>query len=239
MMEYNVYCDESCYLENDDSNVMSIGCIWCPKDKTKEIANRIKEIKNKYYLDSKNEIKWSKVSNCNSYLYLDIINYFFDNDDIHFRVIVIKDKKKLDHKKYHQTHEDFYYKTYFTLLKNMLNPNDKYNIYIDIKNNQSNSRAQKLREICSNSMYDFSMTVINKIQPINSKESQILQLADLLIGACTYANRIFNDVHHKCETKIKIIDRIKYRSKYKLDKSTLLGETKFNYFLWRTDFYEN
>lgn len=238
-MEYNVYCDESCYLEHDESNAMAIGCVWCPKDKVKDINTRIKEIKNKYFLNSNKEIKWTKVSNCNKNLYMDIINYFFDDDDMHFRVIVIKDKDKLNHKKYLQTHEDFYYKTYFTLLKNMLNPNDKYNIYIDIKNTQSNYRAQKLREVCSNNMYDFSMTIINKIQPINSNESQILQLSDLLIGACTYANRTFLAGHKKNITKLQIIDRIKLRSKYKLDKSTLLGESKFNYFLWRTDYYEN
>ena len=26
---YNIYCDESCHLENDDKPVMLLGAIWC------------------------------------------------------------------------------------------------------------------------------------------------------------------------------------------------------------------
>ena len=28
-MEYNIYCDESCHLQNDNSNVMVLGAVWC------------------------------------------------------------------------------------------------------------------------------------------------------------------------------------------------------------------
>lgn len=44
-MKYNVYCDESCHLEHDDSNAMTIGSIWCSKEKVPEINWRINEIK--------------------------------------------------------------------------------------------------------------------------------------------------------------------------------------------------
>ena len=47
-MEYNIYCDEICHLENDDSNVMVLGAIWCPAEKAKEINHRIREFKQKY-----------------------------------------------------------------------------------------------------------------------------------------------------------------------------------------------
>ena len=43
---YNIYCDESCYLEHDPDKVMVLGAVWCPADKTAEIENRIKDIKN-------------------------------------------------------------------------------------------------------------------------------------------------------------------------------------------------
>ena len=44
----NVYCDESCHLQNDDQKVMVLGAIWCPLDKTREISTRIREIKQKH-----------------------------------------------------------------------------------------------------------------------------------------------------------------------------------------------
>ena len=36
-MQYNIYCDESCHLQNDKSNVMVLGAIWCAKEKKQEI----------------------------------------------------------------------------------------------------------------------------------------------------------------------------------------------------------
>jgi len=42
---YNIYCDESCHLENDHQKAMVLGAIWCPKDKVTEISKRIIEIK--------------------------------------------------------------------------------------------------------------------------------------------------------------------------------------------------
>lgn len=42
---YNIYCDESCHLENDHQKVMVLGAIWCSLDKVKEISKRIREKK--------------------------------------------------------------------------------------------------------------------------------------------------------------------------------------------------
>ena len=49
MKEYNVYCDESCHLENDNINVMTLGAVWGAKDGLKEI-NREKTNYTDYYL---------------------------------------------------------------------------------------------------------------------------------------------------------------------------------------------
>ena len=50
-------------------------------------------------------------------LYKDIVNYFFDDNNIHFRAIIIPDKSKLNHEAFNQTHDDWYYKMYFDMLK--------------------------------------------------------------------------------------------------------------------------
>lgn len=44
-MMFNIYCDESCHLEHDLQKVMVIGAVWCPLQKTREIAVRLPEIK--------------------------------------------------------------------------------------------------------------------------------------------------------------------------------------------------
>lgn len=89
---YNVYCDESCHLENDGINDMVLGAIWCPKIKIREISDRIKEIKLKYGVLPTSELKWTKVAPVKQALYVEILNYFFDCADLHFRCLVIPDK---------------------------------------------------------------------------------------------------------------------------------------------------
>jgi len=44
----NVYCDESCHLENDGQTAMVLGAVWCPLEKRAEIAGRLREIKQKH-----------------------------------------------------------------------------------------------------------------------------------------------------------------------------------------------
>ena len=191
MTVYNVYCDESCHLEHDGINVMVIGAIWCPQSKLKEINQRIRDIKTRNDISPQVEMKWTKISPAKVELYKDLVDYFFDDDDLHFRAVVIPDKSKLDHDRFHQDHDTWYYKMYFDMLKVILSPADRYEIYIDIKDTNSHKRAQKLKEVCCNSMYDFSERIIRRLQPIRSEEVQVMQLSDVLIGAVGYKNRIF------------------------------------------------
>ena len=231
-MEYNVYCDESCHLEHDKSNVMSIGAVYCPKDKLREINSRLREIKIENNVPDFVELKWTRVSPSKIRVYKEILNYFFDDDDLHFRVILIPDKKKLNHKKYNQTHDDWYYKMYFEMLKNILNPSDSYNIYIDIKDTNSYMKAKKLHDVCCNSKHDFKKHVIRKLQPLRSDEVKIMQLTYLLVGAITHYNRFFDSLASHSSAKAELIEIIKNRTNYSLTATTLYRENKFNIFVW-------
>ena len=231
-MLYNVYCDETCHLENDGINVMVIGAVWCPQSKLKEINQHIKEIKARNNVSPSMELKWTKISPGKLDLYKDLVNYYFDDDDLHFRALIIPDKSKLDHQRFNQTHDEWYYKMYFDMLKVILHPTDRFEVYIDIKDSNSYHKAQKLREVCSNSMYDFSQSIIQRLQPIRSEEVQIMQLTDILIGAIAYENRSFPDGFQKSSAKQAIIKIIKKRSGYTMKKTTLMREDKLNLFRW-------
>lgn len=231
-MLYNVYCDETCHLENDSSNVMVLGAVWCPQVKLKEINNRIRKIKERNHISETMEMKWTKISPSKVDLYEDLVNYFFDDDDLHFRGVIIPNKAELNHEKYHQTHDMWYYKMYFEMLKVIFSPTDHYEVYIDIKDTNSFRRAEKLREVCCNSMYDFSQSVIHRLQPIRSDEVQIMQIVDILIGAIGYENRIFLDGSIRSKAKKEIVDLVKNRSGYTLRKTTLLREEKVNLLVW-------
>jgi hypothetical protein len=226
---FNVYCDESCHLQYDNSDVMVLGSIWCPLDKTREISEQIRSIIAKHKLLDDFEIKWNKVSPAKEQFYLDLMDYFFDNDDLHFRALVALRKLKLQHAKYNQTHDEWYYKMYFTMLKVILDPKCRYRIYLDIKDTKGGKKVQKLHEVLSNSIYDFSQEIIERLQVVRSHEVVILQLADLLIGTVAYANRGLTGN----TAKESLVLRMRKRSGYGLIRQTLYKEDKVNIFLWQ------
>lgn len=225
---YNVYCDESCHLQNDHQRVMVLGAVWCPLEKTREISMRLREIKLRHGLPPNFEVKWSKVSPGKFLFYKDLIDYFFDDDDLHFRALIIPDKSKLRHEDFSQDHDTWYYKMYFELLKVLLTPGDDFRIYLDIKDTRSSDKTTNLHEVLCTNMYDFERKIITRIQTLRSHEVEQVQLADLLIGTISYANRKLNTN----AAKVDIVERMKTRSHYSLTRTTLLREDKVNLFRW-------
>jgi Protein of unknown function (DUF3800) len=225
----NVYCDESCHLENDGHQAMVLGAVWCPREKVPEIALRLREIKTRHKLASSFEIKWTKVSPAKASFYVDIVDYFLDDDDLHFRALIVPDKSDLRHEQFGQTHDDWYYKMYFDLLKVIIEPSHKYRIYLDIKDTRGGARVKKLQEVLANANYDFHRSIVKGIQLVRSHEVQILQLADLLIGAVSYVNRGLSSN----AGKVAVADRLQKRSGYSLTRTTLLREEKVNLFRWQ------
>lgn len=226
--EYNIYCDESCHLENDKQGVMVLGAIWCSTEKVRESAQRLREIKCKHGLAADFEIKWTKVSPAKLDFYLDVLDYFFDDSDLHFRALVVSDKFELCHAAYSQDHDTWYYKMFFDLLKVLLTPIDYFSIYLDIKDTRSADKVRKLHDILCNNLYDFHRDIIRRVQNVRSHEVEQIQLADLLIGAVSYANRNLVDN----PAKLALIERMRKRSTYSLTRTTLLREDKVNLFLW-------
>jgi len=227
MEQINIYCDESCHLQNDKMPFMVLGAVWCPRYKVKEITNRINEIKEKHGLKKSAEIKWVKVSPSKIEFYKEILNYFFDNENLHFRGLVA-DKKNLKYDEYKQSHDDWYYRMYFTLLKIIFNPIEKYRIYLDIKDTRGGSRVSELHEILCNKFKDYSRGVYYQLQLIRSNETSIIQITDLINGALSYSSRDLKT----SPTKMELIDLIKNRSGLNLTHSTFPRETKFNLFFW-------
>jgi hypothetical protein len=156
------------------------------------------------------------------------VDYFFDNEDLHFRALVVPDKGKLDHAVHNQNHDTFYYKMYFDLLKVLFDPKAQYHIYLDIKDTRSQAKINHLKQVIHNAQYDFQKSMVQKIQHVRSHEVELLQVADLLIGAVGYVNRGLQT----SEAKLSLIRRIRARSGYSLTRNTYLRESKVNLFVW-------
>lgn len=227
----NVYCDESCHLEHDHQQVMVLGAIWCRRDAARAVAERLREIKVRHGLSAGYEVKWTKVSPSKAQFFLDMVDYFLDDDDLHFRALIVPDKGQLRHREFGQTHDDWYYKMYFDLLKVIIDPRHRFHIYLDFKDTRGRAKIAKLHEVLANAHYDFSRRIVERIQTVRSHEVELIQLTDLLIGAVSYINR---DLRSNAG-KVRIIERLRERSHYSLTQTTLLREEKMNLLRWKAD----
>jgi hypothetical protein len=225
----NIYCDESCHLENDEHKVMVLGALWHEVGYTRRVAEEIRRLKREHGLPERFEVKWTKVSNGKLEFYRSLMDFFFDDPALHFRALIVPDKTRLRHAAFGQDHDTWYYKMYFDMLKVLLDPNGRYFIYIDIKDTRSGEKLTKLHEVLCNDKYDFRQDILRRVQAVPSNEVEQIQLADMLIGAVSYANRGVQT----SAAKLALVEHMRQQSRYCLTKTTLLLEDKVNLFRWR------
>lgn len=228
-MTYDLYCDESAHLSHDRLPWMALGVVWCPHEKTREIAVRLREIKQRHGFDPHTELKWTKVGPGKVRLYLDLLDYFLDDDDLHFRAMLV-DKERYDAQiAGSDGHDAWYYDLYFELIEPLLHPDGRFRIFLDIKDTRSQRRVQGLHDVLCNSQLDFDRQIVERVQQVRSHEVEQLQLTDLLLGAVTYANRGLAT----SAAKLALVERLRDRSRLSLTKSTLLREPKVNLYFWK------
>ncbi len=225
----HIYCDESCHLENDGMKAMVLGALWCPAAHRKFLARKVKALKADHGLPAGFEIKWVKVSPGQLPFYQALLDLFFDEPLLRFRGLVVPDKQALDHGRFAQNHDEFYYKLWYTLLNRLIDPDKRYRIYLDIKDTQGQKKVLKLHEVLCNANYDFDRSIIESIELVQSHDVLLLQLADVLIGALSYVHR---DLHDS-PAKQALVAHLRHRSGLRLEQSSLLRAEKFNLFVWR------
>jgi Protein of unknown function (DUF3800) len=213
----NMYCDESCHLENDGKNYMLIGYVSSEYNQIEIHHRHIKELKEKHHFYG--EIKWSKVSKSKYQFYHDLIDYFFASD-LYFRCIVVN-KSEINNVDFSQNFDMFYYEIYYRLLNHKIDMRYKYNVYLDIKDTLSAFKVRKLKEVLNTQYGTFG-----NVQNIRSHESLLMQLTDLLMGALSY------NLNHekKVIAKNNLIEKLKEHTDTPLIESTPYKHQKFNLF---------
>jgi hypothetical protein len=204
---FNIYCDESCHIENDHKKFMFLGSVSSAYNQVKLHTENINDLKKKHNFYA--EIKWSKVSKSKLRFYIDLVDYFFATD-LQFRTVGIE-KSKINNEAFNQDYDDFYYKMYYYLLNHNLSSLYNYNVYLDIKDTLSAYKVNKLKDILNTKFGVF----IN-VQNIRSHESIIMQMADFLMGAISY---LHNDEQKQNIAKVQIIKKIQQHCNEDLRKT--------------------
>ena len=113
------------------------------------------------------------------------------------------------------------------MLKYIINRNNSYNIYPDIKDTNSYYYHQVMLNYLKIKILDTNNEIIKKVQPIKSYEAPILQINDILIGALSYSYRKLSDN----DAKLNIIKKIDSLYPDNLDETSY--SEKFNIFMWK------
>ena len=217
-------------MENDNIPVMAWGGVICENRFTRDLSQQIRRLKIKHGLKSDFEAKWVKVSPAKADFYLELIDLFIKDSRLSFRGIVMPDKHQLNHTAFDQSHDEWYYKMYFLMLRHIFTKPNRYRIYLDIKDTNGGPKIQKLHEILANNLGDFQRKHVERVEQLRSHESELLQVADLLIGTLAYANRGLSSSN----AKMAIIDRLCDRfGEQVLSETSYFTAPKFNILSWQ------
>jgi len=227
VQQFNVYCDESRHLLYDHQRNMVLGALYLPTSRMRAVSDEIRAIKERHNFSPSFEIKWTKVSPGKIKFYEEILDLYLRSDDLLFRCVVAS-KEGLDHEAYGQTHDDWYYKIYFQLLRQVITRPHRYRIFVDYKDTYGFARVKMLEKFLLSSKHDSAHKLIQVMQPIRSHESQLLQLSDLLIGAVSHVN----NGGGTSTAKSLLISRLQGMTSATLTETTPIKNRKLNVFRW-------
>lgn len=220
---YSIFCDESCYLQFDNSDVMCIGAVIIPDDCLEIYKNELKRIKRKYGI--LHELKWNTVSRTHIAMYDEIIRLFFESS-MAFRSVLIKNKSNIQaHTLDRDEYNLFYYSVVENLIRFSIRHNsdsvNSYRVFLDLKDNHGKIKLASIHKDLTSKI--GTDNTVQSMQNIRSHESQFIQLADIIIGAITYRARKLSG----SDAKTHIVKLIEDLSGYHLDEGTEPGDNKF------------
>lgn len=218
-----VYCDESCHDLSGHHQWMSIGAVRLPRERKREITRSLRQILAEGHL--RGEVKWSKTSALHLDDYKRLVDFFFDQPDMRFRAILVEQAKVRIAEFHGKDRELAFYKFYYEMLEKWLEERAEYLILLDYKQNRGADRYTTLRRYLEQRLRGTAW--VSDLTVIDSRESPIAQLCDLLTGALA---AVYNGVRSggpKEALAQHIADRAGFST---LRTFTGLGQQKFNIF---------
>lgn len=180
-MEYVVYCDESRHTSPRVGDYLAIGGLWIPRSRKQDLSADLRLAAQGSA--ARAEVKWKKTSRVSLATYQAYIDVFFRSCAC-FRAIVVE-LARCDFDSFHGGDAELgFYKFYYEMLVKWLLPGNQYVVLLDFKQNRDSGRHKELGNVIARTPNAGEVTTVTVI---DSAESRIAQLADLLTGAVAAA----------------------------------------------------
>jgi hypothetical protein len=220
-MDIEVYCDESGQehfkARPAGEHYTLIGSLWLPAELRPGLKVAINALRRQHGVFG--EAKWGRVSMYAQPFYLGLVDLFFACD-LRFRVLVLR-ADELDLSLHEDSEELMFWKFYYFLLRGWLDDLNAYSIFTDIRTNRVHGRMKDLQRTLNYANLSSTVTV----QALDSSESVLMQLTDVLTGAASYR---FHG-HTSSQPKLQLIQRIEQHLGHPIAPTTKAVE-KFNIF---------
>lgn len=211
---YHVYCDES---RQTNERFMVLGGILVTGQGVEGIEKQIMQCRDDTKMHA--ELKWGKVGDAKLEEYRAFVDLFFalnKSDHAHFHSMCI-DTWKLNHKLYNEgDRETGFYKFYYQLLlhsfggKYLRGSDDtKLLLYLDRRN--TSYKLSKLKEVLNRGIektYKVKNQPFVTVEARDSKSSNLLQLADILMGAVGFQKNGYHRQPGAKKSKVSLAEHI-------------------------------
>jgi hypothetical protein len=197
---------------------MVIGALSCPVSRKREIVKRIHNLRAIH--STQGESGWKRLSPNKRGFYWALLDLFAREPDLQFRCVLVDKTKFVS-----DDPELGFYKLYYQMLVHWLSPGCTYRILLDQQQNKEQGRFSTLRDVLRRKL--SAGALILSLEPADSSALEIMQLADLLVGAVGYERNGRTTSATKVEFCRDLASAIGVRA---ISQPTPPGEKKFNVF---------
>lgn len=233
-MLYQVYCDESCQT---GAKFMAIGGIIILEQNLKSFNASMARFRTEQKMTA--ELKWTKVSNQKLAEYRRFVDFFFEVNDAkkaHFHALLVE-SSKVNHAYYSGGDKEAgFYKFYYQLLLHRFgkrycstDPEARFQLILDHRT--SSYPLGKLRTILNHGMksrHKIATRPFVSVEPRDSKQSEVLQINDIILGAIAFHKNGMHNVPGIREAKKELAAYIAAKTGLKnLTDDTPFGSREF------------
>lgn len=226
----HLFCDESCHLPHDKAPFLLLGLVACPAEKVRTSHEELAAIWDRFNLPKHLEVKWTKVSPARIDFYKAILEWFFTSDNVFFRAVSLPEKQALYARSAPEKREYIYYRLYYQLLRTTIEQENRYRVFIDLKDTRGREKITHLTEILRADANDPYGKSVESLQHVHSHEIRLLQVCDLLLGAIGFARRPVAE--NESPAKRQLVRYIEDSLGYPLTSDSPPGEEKCSIITW-------
>jgi len=226
----HLFCDESLHLPHDKAPFLLLGLVSCPAGRVRSAHEELAAIWERFNLPKHLEIKWTKVSPARLDFYHEVLEWFFTSENVTFRALALPDKQRLYAAIPPESRDALYYRLYYQLLRGAIEQENRYRVFIDLKDTRGREKIAHLTDLLRADANDPYGKSVESLQHVHSHEIRLMQVCDLLLGAVGFARRPV--APNESPAKRALVRFIEERLGYPLTNDSPPGEEKCSIITW-------